>query len=75
MKDAVKKFCEMEINRDEGNQSAELSSLGDLAPLMWIFKKYGRSIDEAKKKKFHYDYSISDKEMKKLFSSKEQIEL
>ena len=72
--DAVKKFCEIEIDRDRSSQAAELTNLGDLAPLIWIFKRYEK-IDPAKKKKFHNDYSISEKEMKKLFTQKEQIEL
>ena len=72
----MKKFSQQQLSSFKSgaaDMQKEMESLGDLAPLIWIFRKYSQ-LDSANKKTFHHKYDISEKEMTKLFSLRSNIE-
>jgi len=75
--DTLKKFCKLELNCYGGNgeevTNSDLTQLGDLAPLIWIFKRY-EHFDNVKRKEFYQNYGVSEAEMARLIHSRNNIE-
>ena len=54
-----------------GNKS--LMNLGDLSPLILMYKKY-EQMSDGNKRKFHEQYQITQKEIQMLFSKKQELQ-
>ena len=69
----MKEYSDKEMNGSNDRDKKTLMSLGDLSPLISMYKSYEK-MTETQKKRFHDQYQISEKEIQMLYSKKLELE-
>lgn len=71
IQETLKRFYRQSI-KDAEDRHKTAAHLGDLAPLIWIYKQY-KDLSESSKGQFEKRHNLNDKELRRFMNDAEEI--